>query len=195
MFTEQLQNYILYFAKVKPDAITPSKREEDAGYDVYPCFDEEELIILPGEIKMIPTGIASAFSSDYALIIKERGGTGTKGMSARCGVVDSGYRNEILVVINNTSNKVITITKNIEKSKEKAYKKELEFWSFVPEKTDKEYVGRVIQDQYIFYPYSKAIAQALLIPVPKVTTLEIPYEDLLKIESERMLGRLGSTNK
>ena len=33
------------FAKIKPNAIIPTKRLEDAGYDIYPCFDEDYIII------------------------------------------------------------------------------------------------------------------------------------------------------
>ena len=47
------------FAKVKPSAKIPTKRQEDAGMDVYACFDEDYMIIMPHETKMIPTGIAS----------------------------------------------------------------------------------------------------------------------------------------
>ena len=37
----------LYFAKVNPNAIIPSKRLEDAGYDLYACFDEDYMVIQP----------------------------------------------------------------------------------------------------------------------------------------------------
>lgn len=30
----------IYFAKLKDEAIIPSKREEDGAFDVYACFDE-----------------------------------------------------------------------------------------------------------------------------------------------------------
>jgi hypothetical protein len=33
----------LVFAKVKPDAIIPTKENENAGYDIYACFDEDLL--------------------------------------------------------------------------------------------------------------------------------------------------------
>ena len=33
------------FAKVKPNAKIPTKREEDAGYDIYACFDEDYITI------------------------------------------------------------------------------------------------------------------------------------------------------
>jgi dUTPase len=45
------------------------------------------------------------------------------------------------------------------------------------------------------YPYSKAIAQALVVPVPKVEIEEISYEELQNIKSERGLGALGSSGK
>lgn len=47
----------------------------------------------------------------------------------------------------------------------------------------------------IFYPYEKAICQALLLPVPKIDIEEISYKELQKIESERGVGMLGSSNK
>ncbi len=73
------------FAKVKESGKIPTKRREDLGYDIYACFDEECLVIDVGEIAMIPTGIASAFGEEYGVILRERGSTGTKGMSLRAG--------------------------------------------------------------------------------------------------------------
>lgn len=80
-----VDNDVIKFAKIKPNAKIPSKRKEDAGYDVYPLFDGDFMIIEPHEIKMIPTGIASAFSENYVMVLKERGSTGTKGMAIRAG--------------------------------------------------------------------------------------------------------------
>lgn len=175
----------LYFAKVKPNAIIPSKREEDGGYDIYACFDEDFIKIETGEIKLIPTGIACAFSKDYVMLLRERGSTGTKGLSLRAGVVDSGYRNEIFVPINNTTNnKTIYITKDVNK----AFEYEKQFWS-------KDSTVEEIKEYCIFHPYRKAIAQAVMVVSPKLKVEELTYNDLLKIESERGLGNLGSSNK
>ena len=44
----------LFWAKVKEDAIIPTKREEDAGYDLYPCFEEDYLRIDPLTTKLVP---------------------------------------------------------------------------------------------------------------------------------------------
>lgn len=157
----------IYFAKTKPNAIIPSKREEDAGYDLYSCFDADHIIIEPNTITLIPTGIATAFASDYVLIVKERSSTGAKGLSVRMGVIDSGYRGEIILGINNTNNKPIIITKN----------------------------DNFNDDRYIVHFYKKAIAQGVLIPIPKLKKKEVQYDVLLQFESERKKTSLGASGK
>ncbi|MFR1835271.1 MAG: dCTP deaminase domain-containing protein, partial [Turicibacter sanguinis] len=99
------------FAKVKPSAIIPSRRLEDGAFDVYACFEEDFITFEPHETKLVPTGLASAFSTDYVAILKERGSTGTKGIGQRCGVVDSGYRGEWFVPMTNHNNKRLVIAK------------------------------------------------------------------------------------
>ena len=49
----------VYFAKMKADAILPSKKDEDAGYDFYACFEEPFIMLEPLETKLIPTGLKS----------------------------------------------------------------------------------------------------------------------------------------
>lgn len=164
------------FAKVHPNAIIPSKRDEDMGFDIYACFDEDYIIIQPHETKLIPTGIASACDSDYGFLVFERGSTGSKGIARRCGVIDSGYRNEWFIGLTNTTDKVMFISKLSEKETYESYYYDVMPASFV-------------------YPYSKAIAQALVVPVPKTKVEEMSYEELKAIKSERGMGALGSSNK
>jgi dUTP pyrophosphatase len=187
------------FAKVNPDAIIPSKRDEDGGYDIYSCFEENELRINAGEKAMIGTGIATAFTENYVAILRERGSTGSRLMAVRAGIIDSGFRNEWMVIINNTGNTIIIITKDEEQSRKEITDKviaesgvtedQLKVWA------EENSIKNWINDHFVFYPYQKAIAQFLFVPVPKVNITEIPYEELLKIESERGLGLLGSSDK
>ena len=197
-----VENNELLWAKVKPDAIIPTKGDEDAGYDIYPCFEEDYIVIPPHETKMIPTGIASAFSDDFVMVLKERGSTGTKGIAQRCGVLDSGYRNEWFVPITNTTDKTLLISKITEEDivdKHLPYKSDSDFRVF--DEVNSAYLyfmsikDKTILENTIIYPYSKAICQALLLPVPKVTTKEISYEELKSIESNRGTGMLGSSGK
>ena len=164
------------FAKVRPEAIIPSKRREDMGYDIYACFDEDYIVINPHETKLIPTGIASACDIGYGFLLFERGSTGSKGIARRCGVIDSGYRNEWFVGLTNTTNKVMFISKLSEKE------------------TYERYYGDVMPESFV-YPYSKAIVQAVVTPVINTEEEELPYDELKAIESERGMGALGSSNK
>lgn len=98
--------------KLSDAAIIPSKRDEDAGYDIYgiPSLEEETKGYYnfgPGGLTMIPTGIATEIPKGYVAILKERGSTGSKGLAIRCGVIDSGYRGEWFVCINNTTDQTV----------------------------------------------------------------------------------------
>lgn len=182
------------FAKLRPDAKIPSKRDEDMGFDIYACFDEDYIIINPHETKLIPTGIASACDSDYGFLVFERGSTGSKGIARRCGVIDSGYRNEWFVGLTNTTDKVLYISKFDEIETIKRDIKKSEYADLLDDE-DILLSTQEINEMMILYPYSKAIAQALVIPVPKVEIEELSYDELKSIKSERGMGALGSSNK
>lgn len=161
------------FAKVRPTAKIPTKRPEDAGYDIYADFEEDYIGINPHETVMIPTGLASACDPEYYFELKERGSTGTKGLAQRCGVIDSGYRNEWFVPLTNTTDHLIVISKSEEVQ---------EFC---------EGCDSVVT----IYPYDKAICQVVLRRVPTAEVEEVTYDELKEIKSERGLGALGSSGK
>lgn len=175
-----IQDDKIYFAKLRPDAILPTKRLEDAGYDFYACFDDDFFMIEPFKTRPVPTGIASAFSSKFYLQVEERSSTGKIGIKKSSGVFDSGYRGEYFILTYNTNNKPFVITK-IDESEiaelvninGKDYKKE----------------------EVIFYPYKKAICQIVAHIVPQLDVQELSYDDLLKIESERGVNGFGSSGK
>lgn len=186
------------FAKVKENAIIPTKTDENMGYDIYACFDEDYIEILPHETKLIPTGIASCCSDDYGFIIKERGSTGSQGIAVRCGVIDSGFRGEWFIALTNTTTETIRITKKVDKVQQGvAYRGKEEKYYLGTNKN----VDFVQNDPFVYgetlklYPYNKAIAQAILVPVPKVKVEEVTYNELKAIKSKRMNGQLGSSGK
>lgn len=167
----------IYFAKIKEDAIIPTREEYNAGIDIYPCFDEDYMIIEPGETKLVPTGIASAIPVNYYIQIHERGSSGSKGIKYSAGVIDSSYRGEWFLVTTNTNNKPLLITKiNIDNLDEP--------------------IKSIIKKGYIIYPYEKALFQGVVHCVHnELERCEISYEDILKIPSKRGEGKLGSSGK
>lgn len=75
--------------------------ETDAGLDIYA---REEITINPGETKVISTGIRVAIPEGYAILIQPRSGQSVKTklrIANTPGLIDSGYRDEIGVIIEN----------------------------------------------------------------------------------------------
>ena len=80
--------------------------------DLHACIDES-VVIPAGGRKLIPTGIAIALpSADYVALIFARSGLGVKfGVApANCvGVIDSDYRGEIMVGLQNSGSEDYTV--------------------------------------------------------------------------------------
>lgn len=167
----------IYFAKIKKDAIIPTREIYNAGLDIYPCFEEDYIIIQPNETKLIPTGIASAIPTDFYIQIHERGSSGSKGIKYSAGVIDSSYRGEWFLATTNTNNKPLLITKiKID---------ELE-----------QNLKNIINEGFIVYPYEKALFQGVVHSVHnEIEREEISFEKLSEIPSERGKGKLGSSGK
>lgn len=80
----------------------PSRaREGDAGLDICTAKD---FSIYPGDTLVIPTGWAVSFPSDMYLRVAPRSGLAVKyHIDVMAGVIDSGYRDEIKVVLHRCS--------------------------------------------------------------------------------------------
>lgn len=166
----------IYFAKLKDKAIVPSKKDEDAGYDLYACFDEDYMLISPGGVTLVPTGIAWAISSDFYMQIEERSSTGSKGIKKNAGVIDSGYRGEILISILNARKENLIISNLTEENLKKKYPK-------------------LFKEPCFVYNTGKAIAEGVIHRVEKFKVKELSYSDLCSFASERGEKGWGSSNK
>lgn len=197
----QLKENDLIFAKVKPDAKIPTKREEDAGRDVYACFDEDYMIIPAHSTVLIPTGIASAMTPKYEIRLRDRGSNGSKGIHVNAGTIDSGFRNEWFVAWCNTNDKDVILSKlSSEEIISKFtfdYERDCRILTPCNNYIDITYnkSKNIREINAIIYPYSKAIAQAEVCEVPVMNQYEISYEELKQIPSERGSGSLGSSGK
>ena len=90
--------------KVHPNATIPTYGSaEAAGADLYACL-EEAVVIQPGEVFWVPTGIALEVPKGCAGLIYARSSLGTKrGLAPanKVGVIDSDYRGECMVALHN----------------------------------------------------------------------------------------------
>ena len=157
----------------------PTKRSEDAGHDLAAHFEEKFITIHPNTSVLIPTGIKTIIPPTHYAQIFERGSTGVKNMKFNAGVIDSGFRGEWKVCLYNGNDIPIVIAKD----------------------TDEEETTLQIQwlrfehSDVIVYPYEKAIAQFVVLPVPQTTIEEVTEEEFNQYGSERGEGMLGDSGK
>jgi dUTP pyrophosphatase len=89
--------------RLRPDAHLPEQAYEgDAGMDLSAC---EAVTIEPGERAVVPTGLAVEIPDGYAGFVQPRSGLAVRhgiGIVNSPGLIDSGYRGEIQVVLLNT---------------------------------------------------------------------------------------------
>jgi dUTP pyrophosphatase len=89
--------------RIRPDAVLPSRAYDgDAGLDL-PAV--EALVLGPGERAVVGTGLAVAVPDGHAGFVQPRSGLAAKhGITIvnAPGLVDSGYRGEVKVVLLNT---------------------------------------------------------------------------------------------
>lgn len=82
-------------------------RPGDAGMDI--CAAEESMI-KPGETVIVPTGLKLAIPEDYEIQVRPRSGISYKTplrLSNSPGTIDSGYRDELGIIMTNTSESCI----------------------------------------------------------------------------------------
>jgi dUTP diphosphatase len=77
----------------------------DAGFDLRSTVDH---VLAPGERAVVPTGIAVAIPAGYAGLVQPRSGLAARhgvGIVNTPGLIDSGYRGEIKVILINLDQK------------------------------------------------------------------------------------------
>lgn len=88
------------------------KNRNDVGYDLQAYLETESIVIKAGERKLIHTGLKMDIPIGYELQIRTRSGLALKrGLTVlnSPGTVDPGYKDDIGVILLNTSNDDTTI--------------------------------------------------------------------------------------
>ncbi|MFH0840649.1 MAG: dUTP diphosphatase [bacterium] len=87
--------------RISPTAKLPTRgHANDAGLDFY---SNEETLLLQGENKAIGTGIKIAIPDGYVALVWDKGGIARAGIHTMAGVIDAGYRGEVVIEIINLS--------------------------------------------------------------------------------------------
>ncbi len=143
----------------------------DAGMDIY---SPAEYTIAPGETVIIPTGIKVAIPEGYALLIQPRSGQSAKTklrIANTPGLIDSGYRDEIGVIVENIEPPFKDI--------------DYEF-----DATGNIHIKSILHGQSYTITEGQRFAQMRLVQVPKAEF--VPVESVGEIGEDRG-GGFGST--
>lgn len=88
----------------------------DAGLDIY---STEDIEVLPGETKLVHTGLKVAIPRGYELQVRPKSGISLKTklrVANTPGTIDSGYRDEVCVIIENVDPPIKDITYDFDKN-------------------------------------------------------------------------------
>ena len=97
--------------KICKDARIPLySHKGDAGLDIFSSVDT---VLKRGQIAPIPTGIKISIPAGYVGLIWDKSGVSLKGVHRVAGVIDSGYRGEVSVVLINLSSEPFVIKKGM----------------------------------------------------------------------------------
>ena len=157
------------------EAKVPSyARAGDAGMDIYAL---EDVDILPGETKIIPTGIKVAIPRGYAILIQPRSGQSAKSklrIANTPGLIDSGYRDEIGVIVENI---------------EPAFKD----INYDFNDNGKIIINSILHGSPIHIEKGQRFAQMRLVEAPSISFFKV--EDVHAYEGDRLSGFGGTGNK
>jgi dUTP pyrophosphatase len=106
MWTTTGENKLLQYKKLDPRAVAPTCAHpgEDLAYDLYAL---EDTSLIPGKLTKVKTGIVAYFELDnkmkfriqFGLIVRDRSSMAIKGITTSGGVIDAGYRDELVILM------------------------------------------------------------------------------------------------
>ncbi|PFS53513.1 deoxyuridine 5'-triphosphate nucleotidohydrolase [Bacillus cereus] len=159
--------------RVKDVELPKYAKPGDAGFDLVAA---EDVVIKPGETKVIPTGLAFEIPPGYEMQIRPRSGMSRKTkLRVVLGTIDSGYRGEVGVIADNAS--------LIE------YASQPRFATGILVGDNDFNITKPIKYETILINKGDRIAQGVIAPVLKAHFIEV---DELS-ESDRGTGGFGST--
>lgn len=140
----------------------------DSGVDVYAL---EDITVHPGETVLVPTGIKVALPPGYELQVRPKSGRALKTklrVANTPGTIDSGYRDEIKVIIENVEPPIKDLTID-----------------------DEGRVTSILHGSDFFIGKGEKFCQLVLSEVPKITFYRV--ENIAEVDDIDRGGGFGST--
>ena len=163
-----------------PDAKIPTyANSTDAGMDVYAL---EDITIHPGETVLVKTGLKVAIPVGYEIQVRPKSGRALKTkmrVANSPGTIDSGYRDEIGIIIDNIEPPIKDITYDFIEHPEN------------PMVAPTIKITSILHGSDMFITKGEKFAQLVLSEKPKAAFYEV--DSVSKIENDGRKGGFGST--
>ena len=159
-----------------PDAKIPTyANATDAGMDIYAL---EDITIKPGETVLVKTGLKVAIPVGYEIQVRPKSGRALKTkmrVANSPGTIDSGYRDEIGIIIDNIEPPIKDIT----------------YTSELVDGKPVYTITSILHGSDMFITKGEKFAQLVLSEKPKAAFYEV--DSVSKIENDGRKGGFGST--
>jgi dUTP pyrophosphatase len=97
--------------RIQKEATLPRySHKGDAGLDLFSSVD---CVLEAGQVRAVPTGIQVAVPQGFVGLIWDKSGLSLQGVHRLAGVIDSGYRGEVKVVMANLEEEPFVIEKGM----------------------------------------------------------------------------------
>lgn len=172
----------IYWHRLDNAAKIPTKRDEDAGFDIYTI--ESNYLLKPFEKHLFKTGLTAAAEPGWWLMAMDRGSTGSRGIHTHCGIIDNGYRGEIFICLCNDNEYPVLFSSEVDSP------------TLEEDTLYLDHDMTIKRGKILYYPSSKAIAQIVPILQPTVECEEIDDAVWARLDgTERGQGKLGDSGK
>jgi len=94
----------LLHAEARPPTVAHAG--SDLGFDLYSL---EDGVLLPGVPVKVRTGIAVEGPAGWGFVLGDRSSMAARGIATTAGVIDAGYRGEILILMTNLGDSALEI--------------------------------------------------------------------------------------
>jgi dUTP pyrophosphatase len=104
----------IHIKRLRKDPLVPLPQymtEGSSGMDLFACL-QTELILQPGERRLIPTGVSVAIPEGFEGQVRPRSGLAIRngiGLINAPGTIDADYRGEVAVLLINFGNEPFTV--------------------------------------------------------------------------------------
>jgi len=101
---------VIRVKRLRPEAILPRYSHKgtagDLAADLYAVEAHE---FAPGDVAQVGTGLAMEFPTGFGALVEDRSGLASQGLTTLGGVIDTGYRGEVRVILANAGRKTVML--------------------------------------------------------------------------------------